>query len=165
MENLENNKLTKEIELINAQIKSLKYEQFKWVLGFIGALVLFILITRPESLLNRKSSSESISRERAKLLIEIIKEKDPLIRRRSLEVLMASYPPSEDQWLKKIENQIFIDSYVEKKNQLITEKLKIQNGIESGLIQGKYQIKIANQNILMFEEEIKNIDSELQKLE
>ena len=88
--------------------------------SIIGAVGLFIIIQQPESILNQKSSQETISRERAKLLLQIIREEDPELRKQSIEILKASYPSTDNEWINNIEN--YIDSKA--KNEIAEELIK-----------------------------------------
>lgn len=97
-----------EIKKLKAETKSLTSQRyFEIIKSFallIGAIFLFLYIQKPESLLNQKSSQETISRERAKLLLEVLKEKDPQKIQIGITIIKASYPNSDNEWINKIEN-------------------------------------------------------------
>jgi hypothetical protein len=75
----------------------------KTVATVVGAVILFLIIQRPDSVLNREASRDTISRERAKLLLEWIRESDPEKRNEAFAVISAAYGESENQWLKSAE--------------------------------------------------------------
>ena len=68
----------------------------------IGGIVVFWMIQRPGYILNQRASAENISRERARLIIDLIKQENPVKVSLGLEVIQATYPDSEDEWLQKI---------------------------------------------------------------
>jgi hypothetical protein len=176
MEKLELEKLSKEIDLLELEIKSKKESKFfnyaKVLIGLIGSIILFLLITRPESLLNQKSSHETINRERAKVLIDIVKEKDPKTRKRSLEILKASYPEIESDWINDIEEQLTIEADNDLKTEnkkrlreLESQKDELEYQISSGTVINKTKLRMANQNLRMYEIEIDKLKKEIKKLE
>lgn len=100
MEQLNKQKLTEEI-------KSLKTERLvsliKGIALLIGSIVLFIAIQRPESILNRKLSQETISRERAKLVFELTQQnknaKEVLF---GLSIIEKAYPEESSKWIREV---------------------------------------------------------------
>ncbi|UZO79758.1 hypothetical protein NBT05_12445 [Aquimarina sp. ERC-38] len=101
------NKEQAEISEISENIKSLKekrcLERIKLGLLALGAIATFCLLRQPESILNRKLSLETISRERAKLVLQVIQtnkgnNEDILIE---LDVIEKSYPLNND-WIKNM---------------------------------------------------------------
>jgi hypothetical protein len=90
-------------ELSQEQVKDLKFrrrfEVIKYVLAVLGALYVFCRLTAPEHLLNRSVSQENLSREHAKLLLEVLREPDPVAREVSLQIIDKSYPGKDPQWL------------------------------------------------------------------
>ncbi|WP_052600294.1 hypothetical protein [Aureispira sp. CCB-QB1] len=108
MTDLEKEKISREISLLDLERKNIKNQNIqswtKIIAGIIGTICLFIIIQRPESILNQRLSQETISRERAKLLLQVIKEKDPELRKQGIEILKASYPVIDNEWINEIEN-------------------------------------------------------------
>ncbi|MBG6131627.1 hypothetical protein IWQ47_003053 [Aquimarina sp. EL_43] len=103
-------KLTKEeleFEKIKQEIKTIKTNRrlgnFKWISAVIGTIILFFIIQRPESILNRKSSQETINKERASMVLKLIENgsnsKDLLI---GLKVIKKSYPESDNKWISDL---------------------------------------------------------------
>lgn len=99
-----------EINLILQEIKEKKHQLFlswiKLVFGVIGGIAIFFIIQKPESLLNRQSSKETILRERAKLLLELRKEKDPEYLRDGLFIIKSTYPVTDNEWVLKFEKRL-----------------------------------------------------------
>ncbi|PKG42717.1 hypothetical protein [Psychroflexus sp. MES1-P1E] len=66
-----------ETEKIKAETKSIIVKKnidiVKGSLLIIGSVILFIVIQQPDSVLNRQISKETISRERAKLILDLTK--------------------------------------------------------------------------------------------
>jgi hypothetical protein len=63
-----------------------------------AAVVLFVAIQRPDSLLSRRATEESISRERAKLLINALDDTLPTRRKLKFDLIMASYGTTDTIW-------------------------------------------------------------------
>jgi hypothetical protein len=74
----------------------------------ILSILVFFIITKPESLLNWKSSNETISRERARLLIESLAEEELDKFRLSYNIIKCSYYTEEDvsSWFWDIDSLI-----------------------------------------------------------
>jgi hypothetical protein len=70
----------------------------------LGAAILFWGIQRPDSVLSRAASRESIARERARLVLEWMKEPDASRRREALAVIRATYGAGEDEWVRRAED-------------------------------------------------------------
>ena len=68
-----------EIDLLKLQRKSLKFsnilEIVKSILIGAGAVAVFLILQHPKSDIKIKSSTEEIQRERAKMFLELLKEK------------------------------------------------------------------------------------------
>src|SRR4028118_137818 len=69
----------------------------KFVLTIIGGLVVYFYLQQPDSIVNRSVSAESIARDRAKLLLEVVREKDPIVRSLSVNIIASAYP-KKDPW-------------------------------------------------------------------
>jgi hypothetical protein len=82
----------------------------KSILVFIAACLAFLLITRPDSLTNRTSSEDEMRRERARLVIELIKERDPEVVLAGLRAIRMSYPPADGEWIEQIEKEFIARS-------------------------------------------------------
>ena len=94
---------------ISEEIKSLRIDRYasliKGIALLIGAIVLFIVVQRPESILNRKLSQETISRERAKMIFDLTqKTKDTEDILFGLSVIKKAYPESDGEWILEIRN-------------------------------------------------------------
>jgi hypothetical protein len=104
------NKELLEVENLKLDIKHKKsqvvFDKIKSIVTVLGAVVVFLWITIPEFLNNKRFSEEAISRERAKLLIEILKEHDPVLRKQGLTIIKNTYP-SNNKWIKDIEKELF----------------------------------------------------------
>lgn len=107
MSNLTEQKLQEEIALLKIDRRAAKLRIFldisKAAALLFGAIVVFWFIQQPESILNRASSKETIARERAKLMLEWIKEKDPEKQADALAVIKAAYGESDYGWIRKLE--------------------------------------------------------------
>lgn len=105
-----------EIKLLNEEISNNKVDRQQKEISYyveltrniiliIGSVILFIFIQNPESILNRKNSEETTSRERAKLILEVINYDNPEKIYQGLQIIKYSYPNTND-WMTKIENAI-----------------------------------------------------------
>ncbi len=122
--NQQEKKIDLEITSLELGIKHKKaqysFDILKYVLACISAAFVFFLITRPDTLLNRRASEETIARERAKLLIDILKEKDPELRKQGLAIIKGAYP-TDNQWIVEIENKLNIHADIELEENRIKE--------------------------------------------
>ena len=75
------------------------FDLAKTIITIVGAVVAFVLLSRPDSALNHSVSRENVSRERAKLLLEVLREPETLVRGLGLEVISSAYP-DDRQWIK-----------------------------------------------------------------
>lgn len=65
----------------------------------------FIAFQRPESILNRKLSQETISRERAKLIFELTqKNKKPEEVLFGISIIEKAYPKENNKWINDIKS-------------------------------------------------------------
>lgn len=94
------NRIKLENEIIN-----LKWSKFidigKISLPFVMGIIVFLAINVPETIVNKSLSKESINRERAKLVLDLLKKEnnnDILI---GLDIIEVSYPDDEN-WIKGI---------------------------------------------------------------
>lgn len=130
-----NIKEKEEILKIQAERKALKIRTYfdiaKTVTLIIGSIILFWVIQRPESILNQKSSKETISRERAKLILDLIKEDDPQKLALGLSVIQASYPETEEEWFLRLKETFEAKSNIKVVNDLTDryESLSIKREI------------------------------------
>ena len=92
---LELQKLEAEVKLLQEETQTLRrnrnFEWIKYILTIMGAGILFFLITRPESVLNRKSSKDQLARERAQLVIDVLANEDPNKALLSLYLIKSTY--------------------------------------------------------------------------
>lgn len=139
MENLEEQKLIEEIK----SLKSDRNANFlKGIALLIGAIVLFIAIQRPESILNRKLSQETISRERAKLIFELTQQnKNPEEVIFGLSIIENAYPEENSEWIDNIK------SLYNTKFQSELNEIKI-NQLDSIYQERLYQSRIELQDLL-----------------
>ncbi len=156
-------KTEEEINLIKQKIRTEKLTHAKLIRLFIGAVALFFLIQKPESVINRKSSIETINRERSKLVLQILKEDNPLVRAKALKIIRATYP-SISGVLDSIEIEIeestqseIIVTYKNKLKELEEKKKVIENNIKKS--EDQLEIQVLQNNLEMVEIEIKNIQS------
>jgi hypothetical protein len=95
-----------EIQKLVAEKQSLKANVYlswlKSALLLVGSIIVFVLIQRPESIINQKSSLETINRERAKLLLELFKETNPQKIYFGLQIIKSTYPQQDSKWLDDI---------------------------------------------------------------
>lgn len=136
----------------NLEIELLKEEIFKnkaanrnyrttnilnWIkcaLPIIGAALLFFIIQKPDSILNRKLSEESIARERAKLILEVLNYEDPAKVSQGISVIKATYGKS-NKWIEEIEAVILQDALYKRANNLWTQYQRIKSEVDG--MQGK----------------------------
>jgi RNase H-fold protein (predicted Holliday junction resolvase) len=139
---MEDTQAKEKIEIIKLKIesKALKLQSYFYVLKTIGIIVgsilLFFIIQKPESILNRKLSQETISRERAKLVLDLIKEEDPRKLSLGLSIIESSYPETDDKWFKKIKETFEKESNIKVVNDLLKrleiltmEKKELENNL------------------------------------
>ncbi len=72
------------------------------------SIVIFLVITKPDSILSRKSTKESISKERAKLLMEVLKEPDVQKIKLTYNIIKCSYYVESDvtSWFWDVDSLI-----------------------------------------------------------
>ena len=101
MKNFEEEKLKEEIK----KMKVDRYADLLKGLGvFVGSIVLFIAIQMPESILNKKMSDESINRERAKLVLDIVHNNNDDNIMLELSVIEKAYPDKDNAWINAIKD-------------------------------------------------------------
>ncbi len=177
---MENKILEEEIIKLKVESKALKIQSYFYVFKvfatIIGGIILFIAIQKPESILNHKVSEETISRERTKLILDLLKEKDPRTISLGLEVIESSYPNSEE-WLKKIKKTFneqasikTINTLTKRLEKLTKEKevLKVKlhkelTGGDSGTMGYGPIAKMYQDQLKVIEIEISNINKSLMK--
>lgn len=98
-----------EEQKISEEIKGLKARRYldivKGVALLIGSIVVFIAIQMPGSILNKKVSQESINRERAKLMLDLIhNNKDFETILLELSVIEKAYPDNDTFWINEIKS-------------------------------------------------------------
>lgn len=110
-------------------------------------MILFLIVQQPESFINRKTSEETILRERTKLLLQIIKEEEPEVKALSVKILKATYPDlneilsrvednllhvSSNESIVKIQEEIF--SLKERRKLLLNEKNNTENTVKKNIL-------------------------------
>lgn len=79
-----------------------RLDLWKAILTFGAAAFAFFVLTRPDAVLNRSVSHENVRRERARLLIDALREQDQGIRTLALDALESSYKEDDDaKWLTR----------------------------------------------------------------
>lgn len=58
-----------------------RFDIVKAVIAFVGAVTAFVLLSRPDAVLNRSVSRENVARERARMLLEVLREPDAVVPR------------------------------------------------------------------------------------
>lgn len=116
-----------EEQKISEEIKGLKARRYldvaKGVALLIGSVVLFIAIQMPGSVLNKKVSQESINRERARLILDLIhNNKDFETTLLELSVIEKAYPDSDTFWINEIKS-IYITKLDKSNNSRILNTL------------------------------------------
>ncbi|AXG68387.1 hypothetical protein KORDIASMS9_00602 [Kordia sp. SMS9] len=133
------------------ELKSIKTTRLtnivKSISVLIGSIILFIVITRPEYLLNKKVSQEDISRERAKLILNLINEnKSSENMLLGLSIIEKAYPIENSQWINSI-REILLIRY--QKNMNVSQI----NSIDSNQQKALYQAKLNLNKLLSIKEE------------
>ncbi|GEM_PF-5510027 len=147
-------------------------EIIKAITLFLGSIIVFIIVTRPESILNRRATQELVSRERAKLILELIQEKDPRKISLGLSVIEASYPNSEEEWFIKLKKAIekennAIEQLIEKYNDLLENRKRLELEIEYEMTEGTKnpglgaRYALLNEKLKRLNQQIKNIEEVL----
>ena len=80
----------------------------KDIVVVIISILIYCYITEPESILSRKGTKESISRERAKLIMEVLKEPDINKIKISYNIIKCSYYVESDvsSWFWDVDSLI-----------------------------------------------------------
>lgn len=119
---IQHQKEREEILKIQTEIKALKIKSYleviKSAMIVIGSIILFWVIQRPESIINQKASKETISRERAKLILELINEDDPQKLALGVSVIEATYPKTEEEWFTRLKNTLEVEAEIDAVNEL-----------------------------------------------
>ncbi|MFH0735335.1 MAG: hypothetical protein V1773_11610 [bacterium] len=105
----------------------------KTITFIIIAILTYVLISEPESIVNRQLSEETIKRERAKLLIESFKEKDPQKHAIIVHAIKLCYDSIGPKWLRQLEDslindykKVFVDTVVILKEQQVSMKKNVE---------------------------------------
>jgi len=109
---------------------ALAFDAIRTVSVVLGAVIVFLAIEHPEFLLRRESVEERLAAERAKIALEILKDKDPKIRAESFLVLRTVWGEKED-WIKTIECEAVIEAgYLEAVESARLKTSELQREIE-----------------------------------
>ena len=171
-QSLTDQKSQKELELLREKVKSERINRWisigKGIAVALGSAFIFLLIQRPESILNRKSSEESINRERAKLIIDVLKEKDPEARAKSIQVIKETYPNLNDV-IDSIENSIESNANIQilsdlefKLTELGIKRSTLKKALENS--QSDVEKRILRTNLELVELQIKDIQNQINNL-
>jgi hypothetical protein len=97
---------TEELRLVRAQRRAAEWgivlDVTKAIALVLTSVFLFIVIQRPESLMNRKKSGEDIARERAKLMLDLMDEDDPTKLTVGWGIIEAAYSEPHEPWLDSV---------------------------------------------------------------
>ena len=136
------NKIKLENEIVN-----LKWAKFidigKISIPFVMGIILLFAINVPETILNKSISKESINRERAKLVLDLLKKEnnnDILI---GLDIIEVSYPDDEN-WIKGIKKTFQLRKEKQDFDSLARGKLDSSGLIKLKNLNDSYAIKEAN---------------------
>jgi hypothetical protein len=81
----------------------------------VSSIVLFCMIQRPESILNRRLSNETINQNRAKLVLDLFENNDdPAIQLVGLYIIENSYPSEDAHWIKSMQRLIVTNARFKK---------------------------------------------------
>ena len=134
-------------------IKSEKWNRISNLIKSIGslgsvaiAIAIFVAISIPQSALNKEMSDK----ERAALLIDVLKEKDKETRNMLILAARDFYPEIDKRFLE-IEQEVYSQALNEIQEKLDTEKKKLENCSNES---EKENIKL---NIKFYENQIKRI--------
>jgi hypothetical protein len=101
----------------------------------IGATMLFVLLQRPDSLLNRENTLESIARERAKLTLDVLKLEDPRLREQSLKAIGLAYG-QQGQWVSQVsqlvESSTRLTAVISEMQRLNTQLIEANDRVANG---------------------------------
>lgn len=142
MNSLEERKIKKEIEVLTLECKQLRrhprVDLLKFIIGIFAAILSFVLIQHPELILNQKSKDEEVARERAKLLLNVMDDKNPKSRNLKMQIIKGAYSVENVDWIEKIDKDL--SSATRKEIVKITRKRidSLNNEIE--------QLKLMKQN-------------------
>lgn len=82
------------------------FEVLKSIVLGIFAIFTVIAFTHPQSKISITATNEAISRERAKLVLEWLKEEDTEKRNLAFRLIDASYGKPNDGWLRDVEKEL-----------------------------------------------------------
>ena len=173
-EELENIKLKEEIKLIKRQNRESQFNFYKAIATIIALISGFILITQPESIINRKLSEESIKRERAKLFLEWLKEDNEQKRTDAMKIIKMVFGESDNTWIRQIEdiaiqkaninsanNYLIIVDSLEKKLKILQAEIKnTSSGANDNNIK-KYEI--LSSELLLYKKQFNEITSSIKQ--
>ncbi len=115
--------------------------------AFLGSFFVFVILRQPESILNRKVSKESIYRERAKLVLELMKKKDVDEVLLGLDVIEKSYM-IENDWIIDIKRVYKLRKEKQLFDSLYRKKLKgkwIKELDEINFLFSRQEVSIMNE--------------------
>jgi len=84
----------------------LTFEVLKSIMLGIFAIFTVIAFTHPQSRISITATNEAISRERAKLVLDWLKEEDSEKRNLAFRLIDASYGRPNDGWLRDVEKEL-----------------------------------------------------------
>lgn len=125
----EHAKSQEEMRLLRAQRRTAEWtvilDGLKVIALVVTSIVLFILIQRPESILNQRRSDDEIARERAKLVLQLLNESDPTKQALGLGIIRAAYPGPNAMWLDSVGGLFTRYAALEEKRAEITADLEL----------------------------------------
>ena len=119
----------------------LRFEILKSIVLAVFTIVTVLVFTLPQSKISITSTNENISRERAKLMLEWLKEDDSIKRALAFKLINASYGKPNDGWLRDIEEELNIYSLrksinplYSRYNEILKEIIKEKENLKSEII-------------------------------
>lgn len=139
-----------EINKIIAERKSIIIRQYydiiKGVILVIGSIIFFITIQKPESILNQKASKETINRERANLILNLVENNDdPANILLGLSVIKKSYPNNDNEWITETEELFKTKVVMKKLRELMNIPIEYSSKAKEISIIGEELIKLYEQ--------------------
>lgn len=111
MDDLEKIKLEEKIDLLRSEHSALTKQRLlldwvKTVAIILGAIIVFFAIRAPESWSNLKQANEEMTRARIKMVLEYLKEDDPVKKAEALALIRTLYKGVDDEWVDRLDDVI-----------------------------------------------------------
>ena len=153
-----NHQLSYEEAYYKEEIKSLRWNRWvslTQVIALIVSALAFYLVTNPQSV-------ENLQREKARLQIEVIKEKDPRTQLIGMEILRETFP----DLVNKLDHQIIDDALTTLDTELMTlrtKKQEIEKALENSQNENEesmFRANLRTTDILIKRLEAKKLESQ-----